>query len=353
MKSLRILITGCGAPGIKGTIYSLKNKIDGRKINIIGTDVNAEVVGKYICDKFYSIPKAIDTANYLDSLLHISEKEKIDIIIPQNTSELNILASSKAKFAEIGTLILVSDEQPLTIANNKFQLMKVCREIGLPVANFSVANNIEDLYRCAGELGWPRNKIVVKPPVSNGMRGVRIIDENIDLKKLFYEEKPTNLYIKMEDLCKILGNTFPELIIMEYLPGEEYTVDVLRIDVNTTVIPRKRTLIRSGITFNGITEKNEEIIDYTKKISEDIGLKYCFGFQFKLDEKGNAKIIESNPRVQGTMVLSTFSGANIIYASIKDLLGEEFLPFNINWGTKILRYWGGVAVADDNNIIYL
>jgi carbamoyl-phosphate synthase large subunit len=350
---LRILITGCGAPGIKGTIYSLKNNIDGRKIDIIGTDVNAKVVGKYLCDKFYRIPKAVDTENYLDSLFNISEKEKIDIIIPQNTSELNTLASNKDKFGEIETFILVSDERSLKIANNRFKLMRICKEIGLPVANFSIANNIEDLYRRAEELGWPRNKIVVKPPVSNGMRGVRIIDENIDLKKLFYDEKPTNLYIKMEDLYKILGNTFPELIIMEYLPGEEYTVDVFRNDFNTTVIPRKRTMIRSGITFNGITEKNEEIIDYTNKITEEIGLKYCFGFQFKLDENGGAKIIESNPRVQGTMILSTFSGANIIYASIKDVLGEKFIPFDISWGTKILRYWGGVAVVKNNSIIYL
>ena len=140
---------------------------------------------------------------------------------------------------------------------------------------------------------------------------------------------------------------------MEYLPGEEYTVDILRTNTNITVIPRKRDLIRSGITFNGTLEHNEKIIEFSIQLSKKIDLYYCFGFQFKLDVNGIPKILECNPRIQGTMVLSTLSGANIIYSSIKAILGEDIPDFNIKWGTKLLRYWGGISVFNNKLITNL
>ena len=80
--------------------------------------------------------------------------------------------------------------------------------------------------------------------------GVRIISESFDKKKLFYDEKPNSLFTNMDDLKNILGESFPELIVTEHLPGDEYTVDVFRHNNKTTVIPRIRNHVRSGITFH-------------------------------------------------------------------------------------------------------
>lgn len=350
MNPLNVLITGSGAPGIKGTVYSLRNNFDNRAIVLIGTDVKTEVVGKYLCDKYYVIPRASDVTGYLDVLLSICAEEKVDVVIPQNTAELGLLASNKSKFKEMGTSIIVSSGNTIKAANNKYELMKICSELNIATGRFHLVNNFDRLVNFARALGWPNKKIVVKPPVSNGLRGLRIVDESIDLKRQFYEEKPTSLYTRMEGLRKILGEDFPDLIITDYLPGEEYTVDVLRTAKDITVIPRRRNLIRSGITFDGTTEFNGEIIEYSQRISEKINLEYCFGFQFKLDASGVPTILECNPRVQGTMVLATFAGANIIYGAVKAILGEEIPKFNVKWGSRILRYWGGMYVFEDKLI---
>jgi carbamoyl-phosphate synthase large subunit len=175
---------------------------------------------------------------------------------------------------------------------------------------------------------------------------MRIIDQSIDLKKAFYEQKPTDIFTRIEALYDILGDKFPELIIMEYLPGDEYTSDVFRYKNYTLVIPRKRLSIRSGITFSGCVERNEQIISFSGKLAERLNLEYCFGFQFKLDEKGLPKILEANPRVQGTMVLAAFAGANIIYSSIKAAIGEEIPAFKVNWDTKLIRYWGALNILN-------
>lgn len=344
MKKLKVLITGIGAPGIGGTIYSLNNNFDKRRIEIIGTDVNNDVVGKYLCAKSYKIESASNPSNYLESLLNVCKKESPDILLPQNTAELITLSSNKTEFHKIGTQVIISDTIALIQANNKYNLLEICKTNKIATLKYKLVNNFKDLKEAATELGWPERKIVVKPPDSNGMRGVRVIDESIDLKKQFFEEKPTSFCITMGDLFRNIGNEFPELIISEYLPGDEYSVDVLRTKSNLTVIPRKRSMIRSGITFNGKIEKNEKIISISEKLAGILGLSFCFGFQFKSDENNQPQILECNPRVQGTMVMSTICGANIIYGSVKAVLNEEIPDFSIDWNSIFYRYWGGVGV---------
>lgn len=345
MDDITVLITGAGAPGIRGTLYSLTCNFDARKIKTVGTDVKESAVGKYFCDKFYRIPHA-SNPEYLDVLLNICEKEKVDVILPQNTAELAVLSENRDQFKKIGSVVTISNKKSIEIANDKYQLLKLAEKSGLPTAKSFLVSTFSDLLKYAQELGWPEKSVVIKPPNSNGMRGVRIIKESIDLKHILYNEKPNNLYLQMDYLEKILGLSFPPLIVMEYLPNKEYTVDLLNA-TRLISVPRIRETISSGITFEGLTVNDPDIIEYSEILANKIGLDYAFGFQFKLDENNIPKIIESNPRIQGTMVLSTFAGANIIYGAVKHALEEPIPDFNIEWGTKIVRYWGGLGVYNN------
>lgn len=351
MDALTVLVTGSGAPGIKGTLYSLKNNFDNRSIKVIGTDIQQEVIGKYFCDNFYRISRPSEM-DYLDQLLSICEHEDVDVILPQNTLELSVLAENKSLFSSVGTFVAVSDASAISVANDKFKLMTLAHQISIPTPKFSLVKSKDALIEQAKKMGWPEKPVVVKPPMSNGMRGVRVIDESLDLKKRFYSEKPTSLFLKMDTLLNILGPHFPQLLVMEYLPGAEYTIDVLNAN-KYTIIPRKRDFIQSGITFEGTVEQHDELIKYAQKLSHATGLQYTFGFQFKVDERGVPRLLESNPRIQGTMVLSTFAGANIIYAAVKHAMHEYVPDFKIIWGTKILRYWGGIGIRDGNAMAFL
>lgn len=343
MDDITVLITGSGAPGIAGTLYSLKNNCDKRVITTVGTDINEEVVGKYLCHKFYRISKP-SSEKYIPQLISICEKEKVDVLLPQNTAELSLLAEHKGNFEDLGTVVAISDKKSIDIANNKYELMKLAASVGIPAPRFHLVDAWDDLVKSAEDLGWPERPVVIKPPVSNGMRGLRIIDETIDQRHLFFTEKPSGVYTKMESLEGLLGSSFPSLLVMEYLSGDEYTVDLLQAE-ELTVIPRRRDLIKTGITFNGTAEKSEEIIAFSQRLCRELGLRFAFGFQFKLDENGVPRLLESNPRIQGTMVLATFAGANIIYGAVQHALGEEVPSFNVDWGTRILRYWGAVAIG--------
>ena len=50
----RILITGAGAPGIRGTLYALRQ--GDRPVYTVGTDVNEWAVGQHLTDAFHPVP---------------------------------------------------------------------------------------------------------------------------------------------------------------------------------------------------------------------------------------------------------------------------------------------------------
>lgn len=343
MAALTVLVTGSGAPGIGGTLYSLKNNFDRRQIRIIGTDVNPNAIGRCLCDRFYQIARPTEE-DYLTDLQKICTVEHVDVVIPQNTAELPVLAEHAGEFAGIGTRVAVSNSRAIEAANSKQHLMVQAAAISIPCPEWYSVGTADALQKYAERLGWPEKRVVVKPPVSNGMRGFRIIDEGVDLREQFYVEKPMAVRTQMGALISILGDSFPELLVMEYLPGPEYTVDLLNGPDTFVAVPRRRDRILSGITFSGVTEQRRDLIDHSAALARHIGLKYAFGFQFKDDQSGVPKLLESNPRVQGTMVLSTFSGANIIYGAVKLALGEEIPDFDVQWDTWIMRYWGGLSI---------
>jgi len=348
MDDVNVIVTGAGAPGIAGTIYSLRNNYDERKIRLIGTDIKDGVIGKYLMDSFYIVPHPSNEKDFVDRFLGICEKEHVNVILPQVTNELEIFAKNKKIFEKKGVKVGVSDFKGLHTSNNKFLLAKIAKKIGCSVPRFTLVKTWDEFESVLPSFDYPKKSVVVKPPVSRGMRGLRIIDENKDRFSLWSDEKPTGVYLTKKWFKDIfIGKDFPELMVLEYLPGEEYTVDSLASSGKSHItIPRKRLQIRSGITFQGIVEQNEKIINYSNALTRKLALSYAFGFQFKLDENDDPKLLECNPRIQGTMIMATFAGANIIYSALKLSLDETIPDFDIKWNTEFLRYWGGISVID-------
>lgn len=342
MKPVTVLLTGAGAPGTKGALYSLKNNFDGRKVRTVGVDIQDDVNGRYFCDSFHRIVKPSEK-EFIPLIIDICKDEGVEVVLPQVTEELFPFSERADEFRKEGIAVIVSGKRAIDEANNKYNLMEVSRKLGLPTAEFCSVDTFSDLRDAAKALGWPKKPVVVKPPVASGMRGLRIIDESFDRKSAFYSEKPSGVHVRLEEIEASIGESFPRLMMMEFLPGREYTVDCLQAN-RLTIIPRSRDLIKVGITFNGTVEKNDAIIESTRRLSERLGLEFLFGFQFKMDEDGVPKVIECNPRDQGGMVMSTFAGANLHYGAVKWALGEDVPEFDVKWGTRMLRYWGGIAV---------
>lgn len=347
-----VIVTGGGAPGTAGTIFALRNNPDGIKFKIITTDIYDDVVGKYLSDKFYTncVP---DDEKYVSTLKKIALNEEAKVILPQTTREIIVLAENKDVFFNSGIAVVISSPKSINIANDKYLLLEKAKDAGIPIPAYCLTNSEDSLIDAIKSLGYPAKKVVIKPRISNGLRGVRILTEEIWSVKKYLEMKPEGIEINMDSLLKILHNgDWPELLITEYLPGPEYTVDVFKGMNGSVIVPRLREQIRSGITFVAKVDLRLDLIEYSEKLTEVLDLQYCFGFQYKLSDDGTPKLLECNPRVQGTMVVSSFAGFNIIYSAIREALGFRVETTNarLRDGVQFKRYWGGTAVDNDNVI---
>ena len=346
-----ILITGAGAPGIAGTIYSVRQNPDKKPFRIISTDISENPVGRFLSDAFYVLPKP-ESSNYLEILKDIVRKENVDVIIPQTTREIDLLSKHKAS---LDCKVIVSGGENIARANDKYLIIKECEKTGVPFPKYFLVTDTKSLNDAIYSIGYPEKKVIVKPRMSNGLRGVRIITEQILTLESYLGDKPSGLEIDLTTFMKIFEGveTFPELLVTEYMPGEEYSVDVFRTPKQTVIIPRIRKSIRSGISFETVVDlQREDIIAYSQKLAESLDLNYCFGFQFKLDENDVPKKLESNPRVQGTMIAAAAAGCNMIYYSIVEALNPDgTYKFDLKDKVEFKRYWGGVGIDQQKNVI--
>ena len=160
----------------------------------------------------------------------------------------------------------------------------------------------------------------------------------LDRRRLFFEEKPTGVYTTLENVLQDIGGDFPELIAMEYLPWLEYTLDVLcRKGQTFCVVPRARKEMTGGITTRGVIAKDKNfdvIVKTSTSIVEGLGFSYNIGIQLKENAKGIPLLLEVNPRLQGTTVMSVASGINIPEQMVAMALGEFDYKqkFEPKWG---------------------
>ena len=347
LRDVTVLVTAAGAPGAAGIMKSLRLNGE-RRLRIITCDMNTAAAGFYLADKAYKVP-AGRSGDFIPSLLNIAVDERVDVVLPLATDELLPLARNKRLFQDLGTTVAVSNPHSLEVANNKGRLCQRLRERGLPVPRAYTADSLAELHEAAAALGYPGNPVCLKPQVGKGGRGFRILKADIDRFDLWLNHKPDNTFATLEEMTAVLAGTnpFPPLVVMEYLPGDEYSIDLLLKDGETlAAIPRRRDAIRLGVCVRGTAEKNDEIISQASKIAGLLGLDYNINMQFRYSADGQARIIEINPRLSGTNVLCTGTGVNMPYLAVKLALGEALPEIKPRWGVRLLRFWDEVFVDE-------
>lgn len=338
MKKIKIILTACGCPGASTLIRMLRNNGE-REIEIIGTDMDNQAIGRMLCDKFYKVHEGT-SKEFIDDMISIIEKEKPDILFPESSNEVLNLARNKEILEKNGTKVLVSDEEAIKTAENKYLMYeKLRKNTDIELPKYFNPKNLDEFLQYSKELGYPEKPVCFKPHVGKGSRGFRIIDDNISRKDLLLNYKPNSRYISMKEFVEIFKNEqeFPNFVLMEYLDGKEMTSDSLCYkgeELLTTV--KSVDQARWGVIVKGKLLNKPKIVEQTQKILKQIKMSYNVNIQFI-----NNKLIEINPRV------STFIYQEDLippYLAIKLALGEmdfdeiKACKNKIRYGRRMLRY---------------
>ena len=346
---ISVLLTSVGVPATRGTLYALRRNVDQLPIKAIGIDNHPSTVGRFMVDAFYPVPRFSDPS-YLAALLAICEKEQVAVILPQTEEEAALLSTSKTHFSAIGTIIAIASPEALRMASNKWSVAEAFKAQGLPHPTSFLIRGRAELLSAAEALGYPECPFVIKPMSACGGKGVCIVRERRGDIATFLAQRLPLPELSLQEWIRWLeeSSTPPELLVQEFLPGVEYSVDAFIGDKLRIAIPRRRNKLLGGTAVETEIELRQDLIDLTLQAGSAWGLRYAFGVQFRCDASGTPKVLECNPRIQGNMVASCFAGANVIWMAVQEALGRHpTAPERPLQQASLYRFWGGIAFGPD------
>jgi len=306
---MRILITGAGGAAAISVWKSL-----GAEHELHMADMDPLAAGLYLVPEAQRliIPRG-DDPRLVDVLHDACEARRIEMLLPTVDSELFPVAMARERFEAMGVTLPISPAECLRLCRDKQLLLDRVRE-QVPVPAYELLTE-EAADRVDS---FPR---FVKPRLGAGSRGVAKILDRKDLEK-----QPTD----------------GSVILQEYLPGEEYSVDVYvrRDGVVVGAVPRERMKVDSGIAVASRTVNVPEVIRSAIRTVELIGIRGIANVQFKRAADGVFKLLEVNPRFPGTLPLTTAAGVDMPRLMVDEAMGkpvpDELMPFK---ELMVVRYW--------------
>lgn len=304
---MNILLTSVGRRAY--IVKYFKQAIDKKDCVHVCNSDNLSVAFQY-ADKSIVSPLIYDDT-YIPFLLEYCRKNYIDILISLFDIDLYILAQNKDRFAEIGTQVIVSDPDFISICNDKWKtyLFLQAHDFAAPKTYLTIQDAKEAIAN--HQLSYP---FIVKPRFGCGSIGVSLAENEKELNFYTYliNNQIKKSYLKYE-------STVPDIVLyQECLTGQEYGVDAI-CDLNGTfmnAIVKKKLAMRSGETDIAEIEENAEIYSVAKHLSE---LSHHIGnldMDFFLMD-GVPYILEMNARFGGGYPFSHIAGCDLPAAIIK------------------------------------
>lgn len=287
--------------------------------NVICTDMSIIAPSIYEADKFYTVPR-ITAPEYLDVILNICEKEKIDGVLSLIDPELSLLAEYKDKFDAIGTTVIGSSYELCEMSLDKFKMYNWLTDHGYKCAKSYMDK--EEFYADV-EAGKAKYPVFVKPA-----RG----SASIAISKVYEKE-----------MIEFLFEHGEGLMIQEFLDGQEIGADVY-IDMVSgeivSIFTKKKILMRAGETDKAVSFKDKKLFDLIKKFVSEAG--YSGQIDIDIFEiNGEYYISEVNPRFGGGYPHAYESGADHIKLILNNLQGrsnECVIGENYEVGSYMMKY---------------
>jgi carbamoyl-phosphate synthase large subunit len=300
-RRLRVLVTGAGGPAAIAAMKSLRAD---DSVELLAADMDPWAAGLYLVPTWArTLIPAGAAPGFAAALLKRCLTLGVDIVLPTVDAELRPLAAAKAKFAADGIELLLAPAAALDVILDKLILAQHCADV-VRVPRTEVFGPLVD----PAQWTYP---VIVKPRQGSGSRGVVIVGSAAELAAL---------------------DRSAELIIQEFLPGEEYSVDVLADAGGRVVasVPRLRARVDSGVSVGGRTVHDPEVEAFGRVVAQATGVTFVANVQCKRDASGAPALLEVNPRMPGTLGLTIASGVDMPRLALASLLGKP-LPETIGF----------------------
>lgn len=299
-------------------IHMIRNNPDGEKFIFYGTHPDIQHMSLLAADHAETEPD-VTGLEYVNFCVAFCARHEIDIFIPR--LHMEEIARHIHLFDEIGTKVMVCrDIELLEAMMEKDRFYEMLRGKDLvAIPEYRVVNTAADFKKAYEQLAAQEMKVCFKPTKAEGGNGFRIIDNERDsLAELFaYVTVSTTFQQAYETLS--LTEKFEDLMVMELLEGDEYSIDCISTAEGEliTAIPRRKS---DGRLY--MLEDVSELLALSQRISEALRIPYAFNIQVRYSSSGIPKLLEINPRMSGGLYITCLSGVNMPYLAVRSIMGK-------------------------------
>lgn len=269
-----------------------------------------------------------DTPDGIAEFNTLIEEHAIDAIWPQKSGHYDLTGIN----AEVHA---AASPESIALADDKVAFAHwLDDEAYRPFAAEAVGvNAIAALYEKRHSEG---HDVIIKPVTGVAGQGYWRLVEDSSVSLLNHPDQRVihpDLYFKAMEIEEE-RNGAQRMIMMDHLPGEEVSVDLLGwrgeplIHAVRTKLHGRRERIQS----------DHEVIDHVYKTARQLGFHGMVNFQYREDKDGQWKMLEINPRPAGGTFYSEDTGFGIITNWAK-LVAHEIEPSDIK------QHHGDVMIA--------
>lgn len=305
-----ILVFPCGSEIALEVHRSLEHSIH---FNLIGGN-SIDDHGKFVFKNYIGGIPFANEPDFLPSLKSIILENKIDAIYPAMDSVINILKENEEY---LNCLVVAPIAETTNICLSKSRTYNALNGL---VETPKVYNSFSEVKE------YP---VFMKPDIGYGSRGAIKIN---DLEKGMFEFSKN-----------------PNLIICEYLPGKEYTVDCFTNKDGELLFvgPRQRKRISNGISVNTSTMAiDERFQSIANTINSKFKLNGAWFFQVKERKNGDLVLMEVASRFGGSSSVYRAKGVNFASLSIFNALGETVTIIENDYSVELDRALDSIFKID-------
>jgi carbamoyl-phosphate synthase large subunit len=311
-----VIVPGAAGPAGINTIKSLKmSRFDGK---IIATDSNRLSAGFFMASAYAVMPKVVNEENYMKKLEEVINNYNVQVLMPSSGYDIYPYSKYRKQIEEFGAKPVVSDLESIEICDDKmmtFQKLNGKFDLPFTTTNPDKVNEFP---------------IIAKPRREKGMHNMIMIED--------------------EDNLKYVTSKFSNMIFQQYLPGTEYTVDVL-CDLGkkpVVAVPRIRLETKEGISTKGKVVHHPQIEQSCMDIAKSVGIIGPCCIQMKASRDGAVKLVEVNPRMGGGTIFAALAGANFP-ALVLDMVKEKKIVKPSFSEITVIRYFEEMVIDATKN----
>jgi carbamoylphosphate synthase large subunit len=276
-------------------------------------------MARLAADEWFIEPELSRQA-YVDWCLQFCAQNEVHLFVPGKAA-INI-ARRLNEFQDIGTRVLLcADVDTLILLDNKAAFSAEVNQSITPTAETVEVHDLAEFQAAYSDMKQRHSTLCIKPSVSVFGLGFRIIDEKNDALEhiLAGQEQMLNIH----ELIRAMYNKpefKPSLLLMEFLPGEEWSVDcVAEHGALIYAIQRRKSNEPSKPQY---IDNHPDIARMTHVLTQQFRLNGLYNIQFRAGEQG-IRVLEINARPSGGSPVACSAGPNLPFEAIVRALAPE------------------------------